>query len=106
MCANLPIAATKEIGGKTPCIIIFQKIQFKIHPNYTWRFAANFLCSGNQQIGTHLPQQKRQSQNTKKELFWGAFPKNKMYLVIKFSTRPYIQLEMGLKPANFVPIPS
>ena len=42
----------------------------------------------------------------KKELFWGAFPKNKMYLVIKFSTRPYIQLEMGLKPANFVPIPS
>ena len=55
---------------------------------------------------THLPQQKRQSQNTKKELFWGAFPKNKMYLFIKFSTRPYIQLEMGLKSANFVPIPS
>ena len=42
----------------------------------------------------------------KKELFWGAFPKNKMYLVIKFSTRPYFQLEMGLNPANFVRIPS
>ena len=66
---------------------------------YTCRFAANFLCRGNRQIGTHLQQQKRQkqqSQNTKKELFWGAFPKNKMYLFIKFSTRPYIQLEMGL----------
>ena len=76
---------------------------------YTWHFAANFLCRGNRQIGTHLPcqkRQKRQSQNTKKDLFWGAFPKNKMYLFIKFSTRPYIQLEMGLKPANFVPIPS
>ena len=44
--------------------------------DYTWRFSANFLCRGNRQIGTHLQQQKRQkqqSQNTKKELFWGAF---------------------------------
>ena len=77
----------------------------KGHP-YTCRFAANFLCRGNRQIGTHLPWQKRQSQNTIKELFWGAFPKTKMHLFIKFSARPYIQLEMGLKPANFVPIPS
>ena len=38
--------------------------------------------------------------------FSGAFPKNKMYLFIKFSTRTHIQLEMGLKLANFGPIPS
>ena len=42
----------------------------------------------------------------KNKPFSGAFPKNKMYLFIKFSTRTHIQLEMGLKLANFGPIPS
>ena len=32
--------------------------------DYTWRFAANFLCRGNRQIGIHLPWQKRQKQQS------------------------------------------
>ena len=53
----------------------------------TWRFAANFLCRGNRQIGTHLPRQKRQkrqSQNTKKDLFLGLFQRIKCIYLLSF----------------------
>ena len=75
---------------------------------YTCRFAANFLCRGNRQIDTLLPRQKRQSRNTKTDLFLGLFQSIKCTYLLSFSsyffqlsTRPHIQLEMGLKSADF-----
>ena len=49
---------------------------------------------------------KAAKQKHRNKPFSGAFPKNKMYLFIKFSTRTHIQLEIGLKLGNFGPIPS
>ena len=78
-------------------ILNVRDLMFSKGNKYTCHFSANFLCHGNRHLFAAAKMAKAAKPKHKNRPFSGAFPKNKMYLFIKFSTRTHIQLEMGLK---------